>query len=143
MKLMGAMSMPVAALTASPQSSTAHWVSYGGSEAIILAIALLVGPADLPMPATGCARRSRSSRQGHGRRVYDRDLADDALHRHRRDTRLWAAGEAGLSGFVAARARVGTFVDAPITFFVILYLTRRWGWKVAWPAASSAPPPRR
>jgi len=34
-------------------------------------------------------------------------------------------------GFVAARVRVGTFVDAPVAFFVILYLTRRWGWKVA------------
>ena len=33
--------------------------------------------------------------------------------------------------FVAPRMRVGTFVDAPVTFFVILYLTRRWGWKVA------------
>jgi hypothetical protein len=32
---------------------------------------------------------------------------------------------------VAPRVRVGTFVDAPVTFFVILYLTRRWGWKVA------------
>ncbi|HEU0217704.1 MAG TPA: hypothetical protein VFQ90_13685 [Stellaceae bacterium] len=27
--------------------------------------------------------------------------------------------------------RVGTFVYAPVTFFVLLYLTRRWGWKVA------------
>jgi hypothetical protein len=34
-------------------------------------------------------------------------------------------------GFAAPRVRVGTFVDAPVTFFVILYLTRRWGWKVA------------
>jgi hypothetical protein len=34
-------------------------------------------------------------------------------------------------GFVAARVRVGTFVDALVTFFVILFLTRRWGWKVA------------
>ena len=33
--------------------------------------------------------------------------------------------------FVAARVRVGTFVDALVTFFVILYLTRRWGWRVA------------
>ena len=33
--------------------------------------------------------------------------------------------------FVAPRVRVGTFVDAPVTFFVILFLTRRWGWKVA------------
>jgi hypothetical protein len=47
-------------------------------------------------------------------------------------------------GFVAPRVRVGTFVpDAPVTFFVILYLTRRWGWKVALASAivgtSSAP----
>jgi hypothetical protein len=34
-------------------------------------------------------------------------------------------------GFVALRVRVGTFVDALVTFFVIFYLTRRWGWKVA------------
>ena len=34
-------------------------------------------------------------------------------------------------GFVAARVRVGTFVDALVTFFVIFWLTRRWGWKVA------------
>jgi hypothetical protein len=33
--------------------------------------------------------------------------------------------------FVARRVRVGTFVDAPATFFVLLYLTRRWGWKIA------------
>lgn len=34
-------------------------------------------------------------------------------------------------GFVAVRVRVDTFVDALVTFLVILYLTRRWGWKVA------------
>ena len=34
-------------------------------------------------------------------------------------------------GFVPPRVRVGTFVDAPVSFFVILYLTRRWGWKIA------------
>ena len=33
--------------------------------------------------------------------------------------------------FTPARVRVGTFVDALVSFFVILYLTRRWGWKVA------------
>jgi hypothetical protein len=34
-------------------------------------------------------------------------------------------------GFIAARVRVGTFVDATVTFLVIIYLTRRWGWKIA------------
>lgn len=33
--------------------------------------------------------------------------------------------------FVAHQPRVGTFVDATVTFFVILYLTRQWGWKIA------------
>jgi len=33
--------------------------------------------------------------------------------------------------FVVSRVRVGTFVDALVAFFVILYLTRRWGWKVS------------
>jgi hypothetical protein len=34
-------------------------------------------------------------------------------------------------GFVAPRVRVGTFIDAAVTFFVILNLTRRWGWRIA------------
>jgi hypothetical protein len=36
-------------------------------------------------------------------------------------------------GFAPPHVRVGmfTFIDALVTFFVILYLTRRWGWKVA------------
>ena len=42
-------------------------------------------------------------------------------------------------GFVAARVRVGTFVYALVTFFVILYVTRRWGWKVALASAVIGP----
>jgi hypothetical protein len=34
-------------------------------------------------------------------------------------------------GFVAPRVRVGTLVYAAVTFLLILYITRRWGWKVA------------
>jgi hypothetical protein len=34
-------------------------------------------------------------------------------------------------GFAPPHVRVGTFIDATLTFFVILYLTRRWGRKVA------------
>jgi hypothetical protein len=41
--------------------------------------------------------------------------------------------------FTAARVRLGTF-NAAVTFFVILCLTRRLGWKIA---VSSAPRPRR
>jgi len=38
---------------------------------------------------------------------------------------------AAYPGFVTARVRVGTLIYAAVTFLVILYLTRRWGWKVA------------
>jgi hypothetical protein len=53
----------------------------------------------------------------------------------------WVYGlqvKAAYPNFVAPRMhRVGTFlVDAPVTFFVILYLTRRWGWKIALASAA-------
>ena len=69
----------------------------------------------------------------HRRRIYDRDLAAGNLYRQRRLVSLWTAIEAGLSGLRRSPLhRVGTFsVHAPVTFLVILYLTWRWGWKVA------------
>jgi hypothetical protein len=41
----------------------APWVSYGGGEAILLAIALLVVASGLRMPANGSAPRSKSRGQ--------------------------------------------------------------------------------
>jgi hypothetical protein len=32
---------------------------------------------------------------------------------------------------IATRPPLGTYVDAPVAFIVLLYLTRRWGWKIA------------
>ena len=129
---MGAMFMPVVALTASPQSSTAHWVSYDRSEAIILAIALLVAASGFAY--AGKRLRTPLKIERPGATVAGFMIAIWLMTLY---TVIVATSVYGLQvkqaypDFVAARVRVGTFVDAPITFFVILYLTRRWGWKVA------------
>jgi len=117
---------------APPPYSAAHWVSYGAGEAIVLAIALLV-------VASGFAYAGKRLRAPFGVTRPGGTVAGFMIV-------IWllaiyTAGVAtfvyGLQvkqaypGFVAARVRVGTFIDAPVTFFLILYLTRRWGWKVA------------
>lgn len=124
--------MPVAALTASPESSTAHWVSYGGSEAIILATALLVAASGFAY--AGQRLRTPLKIERPGATVAGFMIAIWLMTLY---TVIVATSVYGLQvkqaypDFVAARVRVGTFVDAPVTFFVILWLTRRWGWKVA------------
>jgi hypothetical protein len=110
----------------------AHWVSYGGGEGIVLAIVLLV-------VAGGFAYAGKRLRSPLGVTRPGAIVAGFMIS-------IWllaictvlvATHVYGLQvrqaypDFVAARVRVGTFVDAPITFFIILYLTRRWGWKIA------------
>ena len=132
MNSMGAMFMPVAALTASPQSSTAHWISYGGGEAILLAIVLLVVAGGFAYAGKRLRAPLRVARPGGAVAGFMIAIWLLAIY-----TVLVATFVYGLQvkqaypGFVAPRVRVGTFVDAAVTFFVILYLTRRWGWKVA------------
>ena len=117
---------------AAPPRAAAHWVSYSGGAAIYLAIILLV-------VASGFAYAGRRLRvplkvmrpvgaaAGFMIAIWLLAIYIDGI----------AAIVYGLQvkeaypDFVAARVRVGTFIDAPVTFFVILYLTRRWGWKVA------------
>jgi hypothetical protein len=117
---------------APPRYMPASWVSYGGAEAILLAIVLLVGGRRICLCRQTAARPARDHpARRHCRRVHDR-IWLLALY-----TAFVATFVYGLQikqadpGFAAPRVRVGTFVDAPVTFLVILYLTRRWGWKVA------------
>jgi hypothetical protein len=117
---------------APPPSAPASWVSYGGSEAILLAIALLV-------VAGGFAYAGRRLRAPLGVRQPGGTAAGFMIA-------IWllaiyTSGVAtfvyGLQlkqaypSFVGPRVRVGTFIDAAVTFFAILYLTRRWGWRIA------------
>src|SRR5262249_10497718 len=112
----------------------ASWVSYGGGEAILLAIVLLV-------VAGGCAyagKRLRAplsvARPGGTAAAFMIAIWLLAIY-----TVLVAVFVYGLQlkqaypGFVAPQVIVGkfTFVGASVTFFVILYLTRPWGWRVA------------
>ena len=108
------------------------WVSYGGGQGILLAIVLLfvaggfvLAGRRLPVPLAVTPP---------GRTAAAFMIAIWLLA-------IYTAGIATLvyglqlkqiyPDFVAPRVRVGTFVDAPVAFLVILFLTRRWGWKVS------------
>ena len=117
---------------APPPHVWAHWVSYGGGEGILLAIVLLVVAGGFAYAGRRLRTPLRVTRPGAT--VTGLMIAMWLLAIY---TVIVATHVYGLQvrqaypNFVAARVRVGTFVDAPITFFIVLYLTRRWGWKVA------------
>jgi hypothetical protein len=110
----------------------AHWVSYGSGEGIVLAIVLLAVAGGFAYAGTRLRAPLRIARPGLTvaafmiaiwlLAIYDVLVATDVYGLQVREA---------YPDFVAARVRVGTFVDAPVTFFVILYITRRWGWKIA------------
>jgi hypothetical protein len=122
---------------APPPDAAAHWVSYHGGEAILLSTVLLV-------VAGGFAYAGKRLRAPLGVTRPGRTAAAFliAIWLLAICTGLVATIVYGLQvkqaypEFVARHVRVGTFVDALITFFVILYLTRRWGWQVALASAA-------
>jgi hypothetical protein len=120
-----------------PHAAAAHWVSYSGGAAINLAIILLVVACGFAYAGKRLRVPFKVMRPGGTAAGFMIAIWLLAIY-----TAGIAAIVYGLQvkeaypGFVAARVRVGTFVDAPVTFFVILYLTRRWGWKVALASAA-------
>jgi hypothetical protein len=115
-----------------PLHGAAHWVSYSGPETVYLAIALLVVASgfayagkQLRVPLK--VPRPKGAAAGFMIAIWLLAIYTDGITAFVYGLQVKAA----YPGFVAARVRVGTFVDALVTFFVILYLTRRWGWKVA------------
>ena len=110
----------------------AHWVSYGGGGRIFLAVALLVAAGGFAY--AGKRLRAPVGVSRPGATVAGFMIAIWLLTLY---TVIVATHVYGLQvrqaypDFVAARVQVGTFADAAVTFFVILYLTRRWGWKLA------------
>ena len=117
---------------APPPYMPASWISYGGGEAVLLAIVLLVVAGGFAYAGRRLRAPLEITRPGGAVAGFMIAIWLLALY-----TVLVATFVYGLQvkqaypGFVAPRVRVGTFVDALVTFFVILYLTRRWGWKVA------------
>jgi hypothetical protein len=122
---------------APPPHVWAHWVSYGDDAAIYLAIVLLVVASGFAYAGSRLRFPLKVTRPGAVAAGFMITIWLLAIY-----TVIIATHVYGLQvkqaypGFVAARVRVGTFVDAPVTFFVILYLTRRWGWKVALASAA-------
>jgi hypothetical protein len=115
-----------------PPYSTAHWVSYGGGEAILLMIALLVVASGFAYAGKRLHTPLKITRPGTT--VAGFMIAIWLLAIYTLIVATFAYGlqvKQAYPDFVARRVRVGTFVDAAVTFFVILYVTRRWGWKVA------------
>jgi hypothetical protein len=117
---------------APPPHVWAHWVSYSGGEGILLAVVLLIVAGGFAYAGRRLRTPLRVTRPGATVAAFMIAIWLLALY-----TVIVATHVYGLEvrqaypDFVAARVRVGTFVDAPVTFFVILYLTRRWGWKIA------------
>ena len=115
-----------------PPYMPASWISYGGGEAIFLAIVLLVVAGGFAYAGKWLRAPLEITRPAGAVAGFMIAIWLLAVY-----TVLVATFVYGLQvkqaypGFVAPRVRVGTFVDAPASFFVILYLTRRWGWKVA------------
>jgi hypothetical protein len=118
--------------TAPPPHVWAHWVSYDGGEGIFLAVVLLVVAGGFAYAGKRLRTPIRIARPGATVAgfmiaIWLLSICDVLVATFVYGLQVREA----YPGFVAARVRVGTFVDALVTFFVILYLTRRWGWKIA------------
>ena len=117
---------------APPPYAPASWVSYRGAEAILLAIVLLVVAGGFAY--AGKRLRAPLEIRRPGGTVAGFMIAIWLLAIYTAVVAILVYGlqvRQAYPGFVAPRVRVGTPVYALVTFFVILYLTRRWGWKVA------------
>jgi hypothetical protein len=112
--------------------SSALWVPYGGREAILLAILLLVVACGFAFAGKRLRTPLRVARPGSTAAGFMIVILLLAIYTFGVATIVYGLQlKQAYPGFVAPRVRVGTFVYAALTFFVILYLTRRWGWKVA------------
>jgi hypothetical protein len=119
-------------MTSATPHPAAHWISYGGGAALPLAIILLVVAGGFAYGGRGLRVPLRITRPAGAPAAFM--IAIWLLSIYTAGIAAFVYGlqvKAAYPGFVAARVRVGTFVDAAITFFVILYLTRRWGWRVS------------
>jgi hypothetical protein len=117
---------------APPRYQPASWVSYGGGEAILLVIVLLVVASGFAYAGKRLRAPLELTRPGVTTAGFMIAIWLLAIYTVGVATFVYGLQvKQAYPGFAAPRVRVGTFVDALVTFFVILYLTRRWGWKVA------------
>ncbi len=117
---------------APPPYSPVYWNSYGGGEAILLLIVLLVVASGFAYAGKRLRVPLRVTRPGGVAAGFMIAIWLLAIY-----TVFVATAVYGLQlkqaypSFAGRHVRVGTFVDAVATFFIILYLMRRWRWKIA------------
>ena len=115
-----------------PRYEWAHWVSYSGDESILLAIVLLVVAGGFAYAGTRLRAPLAVTPPGRATAGFLIAIWLLAVYSVLVATHVYGLQvQQAYPTFAARRVRVGTFVDAPIAFLVILYVTRRWGWKVA------------
>ena len=112
--------------------AAAHWVSYSDGAAICLTIVLLAVASGFAYAGRRLRVPFKVMRPEGAAAGFIIGIWLLAIYTDRITAFVYGLQvKEAYPGFVAARVRVGTFVDALVTFFVILCLTRRWGWKVA------------
>jgi hypothetical protein len=117
---------------AAPPHGSAHWISYGGGEAILLTVVLIVVAGGFAYAGKRLRTPLKVARPGGVVAGFMIAVWLLAIYNMLVATFVYGLQvKEAYPSFVAARVRVGTFIDAPVTFFVILYITRRWGWKIA------------
>lgn len=116
----------------SPSAPHGGWVSYGSREAVVLAIVLVAMAGTFTY--LGTRVQSPISVTRPGRTVSGFMIAIWLLAIYTFIVAFYVTGVQLRQVHLLVRApnvRVGTLLYAGVTFFVILYLTRRHGWKVA------------
>jgi hypothetical protein len=109
------------------------WESYSGVGAIVLAVVLLAVALGFAYAGTRLRAPLAVTRPGRTAAgfmivVWLLAICTVLVDVHVYGLQVKAAFP---GGFAVPHVQVGTFVDAAVTFFVLLYVTRRWGWKVA------------
>jgi hypothetical protein len=131
----GAMLTPVAAVAqqpAPPPGASPLWDSYVGAEAILLAVALLIMAGGFAYAGTRLRTPLRVTGPGAVAAGFMIVVLLLAIYTFGIATAVYGQQlKLSYPGFVRPRVHVGTFAYALVTFIVILYLTRRWGWKIA------------
>lgn len=116
----------------SPDVLHGGWVSYDGRAAVVLAIALIALTTATAYTGTRLRTPVSVSRPGRAVSCFMIAIWVLAIPTFLVAYHAFALQLRQVHLHVAPpRARVGTFIDAPVTFFIILYLTRRYGWKIA------------
>ena len=116
----------------SPPPPYGGWVSYGSTEATVLAIVLVAVAGTFAYLGTRVRSPIGVTRPGRTVSGFMIVIWALAIYTFVVAMRVYGKQLRLLDpGFTPPDVRVGTPYDAAVTFFVILYLTRRYGWKVA------------